>query len=617
MRKCAGVCAGTLLLLFSAFPAAFAAPVEIGGVLYDSVDEGEPFVEMTAPPAKGWAAPKPSRAESRAGMIAFQTDDPGEYVPDRVPGKGERVKGLEAVVTPGETTAVWVGVHALKDLSGFEAAVDVEDAPVSVELKHLHCWPQRTGWKSRRWTIVPELLLPFSNGNRTVPLKDGVLKEEPFDLKKGATAGLWLTVSARADAAPGRHKGLLSLGGAGGKTLTLSLVLEVLPFRLTRPEGKHWLLYCDAGRWRSMGEEQVMGDLRDFAAHGFNGLVSVPFGDLDLSGMAEGRITFDDTPYRTLVARCQAAGMPGPHVCSFSGIPARVRERLGVECDLSKDVWPDVLKKGVTDAARAIVETTKDAGALWYFYGVDEPTGENTFAIQEYQCWHAAGALTYATFFNINFLEKASEFLTAPCFVSGLVSEEARAREAREACAKSGAEFWWYGTGCYSNPYPQESGLFFNRYGAGLFFWKTGAKSQVTWTFSRPHADPFNDFDGTPENDSEPKDQTTVYPHLLRPNDWSTYQGSIPTVAWEALREGYNDYLYLHTLAEAVKSARAGGNPRLQKRADRAEKEMAALVEALPFHNPMSRQPREDRVLRTTTLQKIRRAAAEHIAALQ
>ena len=188
-----------------------------------------------------------------------------------------------------------------------------------------------------------------------------------------------------------------------------------------------------------------------------------------------------------------------------------------------------------------------------------------------------AGALTYATFFNINFLEKASEFLTAPCFVSGLVSEEARAREAREACEKSGAEFWWYGTGCYSNPYPQESGLFFNRYGAGLFFWKTGAKSQVTWTFSRPHADPFNDFDGTPENDSEPKDQTTVYPHLLRPNDWSTYQGSIPTVAWEALREGYNDYLYLHTLAEAVKSARAGGNPRLQKRADRAEKEMAAL----------------------------------------
>jgi hypothetical protein len=65
-------------------------------------------------------------------------------LPDRVP-EGERVKGLEAVVTPGETTAVWVGVHALKDLSGFEACRGWEDAPLSVELKHLHCWPQRTG----------------------------------------------------------------------------------------------------------------------------------------------------------------------------------------------------------------------------------------------------------------------------------------------------------------------------------------------------------------------------------------------------------------------------------------------------------------------------------------
>lgn len=610
-------CFGSLFFAFMACPWAFAAPVEIGGVVYDAVDDGEPFIEMTSQPVDAWKVPKPSRAESRAGVIAFQTDDPGEYVPDRVPRKEERVKGLEVAVTPGETTALWIGVHALKNLSGLQTAVDVKDAPVSVELRHLHCWPQRTGWKSRRWTIVPELLLPLSNGNRTVPVKDGVLKEESFDLKQGTTAGLWITVAADGDAGPGRHRGVLSIGGRDGRALELPLTLEILPFRLTRPEGKHWLLYCDGGRWSSMSEEQVMGDLRDFAAHGFNGLVSVPFGALDLSGMADGRITFDDTPYRTLAARCQAVGMAGPHVCSFSGVPAKVRDRLGIECDLHKEVWPEALKKGVTDAAKVIVETTKDAGAPWYFYGVDEPTGENTFAIQEYQCWHAAGALTYATFFNINFLEKASEFLTAPCFVSGLVSEEARAREAREACAKSGAEFWWYGTGCYSNPYPQESGLFFNRYGAGLFFWKTGAKSQVTWTFSRPHADPFNDFDGTPENESEPKDQTTVYPHLLRPNDWSTYQGSIPTLAWEALREGYNDYLYLHTLSEAVEAARAGGNPRLQKRADRAEKEIAALVEAIPFHNPMSRQPREDRVLRTSTLQKIRRAAVEHIMALE
>jgi len=54
--------------VFSVFAfAGAAAPVTIGGVSYDTVDEGEPFVELPAP-AQDWAAPKPRMAESRAGM---------------------------------------------------------------------------------------------------------------------------------------------------------------------------------------------------------------------------------------------------------------------------------------------------------------------------------------------------------------------------------------------------------------------------------------------------------------------------------------------------------------------------------------------------------------------
>ena len=48
------------------------------------------------------------------------------------------------------------------------------------------------------------------------------------------------------------------------------------------------------------------------------------------------------------------------------------------------------------------------------------------------------------------------------------------------------SEFWWYGTGSYVNPFPQEGFMFHNRYGAGLLFWKSGAKAQASWTFCRP-----------------------------------------------------------------------------------------------------------------------------------
>ena len=248
----------------------------------------------------------------------------------------------------------------------------------------------------------------------------------------------------------------------------------------------------------------------------------------------------------------------------------------------------------------------------WYYYGVDEPTGDNTYAIQDYQAWHDGGAPTYATFYVPSFLEKASAYLTAPCFVVGLVSAEKNAAEARDACAKTGAEFFWYGTGSYVNPFPQEGFEWHNRYGAGLLFWKTGAKAQASWTFCRPHEDVFNDFDGSRANSGEPKEQCTAYPHLLKPDDWTTYQGALPTIAWEALREGKDDYLYLYTLTTLIKQAQASGKPAAAQAAADAQAMLDGLVASVPWANPMGPTGFE-----TSRLQQVRRMVASRIVTLQ
>lgn len=618
MTRVLFICIGCVQAVFLVFAwGAVAEPVVIGGVKYDVVDDGEPFAEAPAP-EQSWEAPKPYRAERRAGLMAFQADDPGEYIPKRIPRDAEHVKKLRVFVSQGETTCFSLGVHTLKTIKGLCAALDLKDAPVSVELRHMHCWPQRTGWKSRQWTIIPELLLPFSGGKKVVPVKDGILSEEPFDVEAGKTVGLWITVKASAEAYTGCYKGMLSISGCGERSLKLPIRLEIFPIVLQRPQDKHWLLYGDSWRWHNMNEEQVLAELRDFAAHGFNGLVESSFGSLDISGIRSGVIRFDASPYRKTVERCKAVGMQGPHVCQLGGVPENVRSALGITCDVSKDTWPEELRRGVTDVARAVLQATKDAGALWYYYGVDEPTGDNTYAIQEYQCWHDAGVPTYATFYKIDFLDKASAYLTTPCFVSGLVNTESEAQKAREACEKNGAEFWWYGTGSYVNPAPQESGMIFNRYGAGLFFWKTSAKTQVTWTFCRPHGDVFNDFDGVLENSAEPKEQVTAYPYFLRPNDWSTYQGAIPTVAWESLREGYNDYLYLHTLKCAIEHARASSDNGRIKKANQAEKIMSGLVADIPWCNPMNHPDKKRQAALTSlNLQQLRRTVAGQILILQ
>ena len=74
--------------------------------------------------------------------------------------------------------------------------------------------------------------------------------------------------------------------------------IEVLPFQLQRPEDRAWLLYADAGRWRTMSDSQVMAELRDFARHGITGLVEGSLGTADLSGLKEGRVVFDASSYK-------------------------------------------------------------------------------------------------------------------------------------------------------------------------------------------------------------------------------------------------------------------------------------------------------------------------------
>jgi hypothetical protein len=598
-----------LLLAQGVRAAETTGPVTIGGVTYEKVDPGEPFREA-ARPEQNWQAPAPTRAEQRAGMIAYVTPDPGDYKPYRIPKAEEHAAKLSAFLARGEDEPVWVGLYGLRDLRGLRVSVDLQGAPVSVDIRHMHFWPQRRGWRSRDWYITPELLLPCANGKKMVPLSRGVLEERSFDVKAGESTALWLTLSASTAARPGTYRASVSIRAAGRPALVLPLEIEVLPFLLQRPRDRYWLLYADVARWNNMSEAQTLAELRDFARHGMTGLVEIPLGKEDLSQIKAGTVRFDASPYLRLARLSREAGLPGPHVCSMS-VVGQVRDAVGATCDVQKDPWPAELSDGVRAVAEAAVAATTNAPSRWYFYGVDEPSGDNTFAIQDYQSWRRGGAATYATFYQLGFLEKAAQYLTAPCFVSGLIANEENARKARETCEKTGAEFWWYGTGCYVNPAPQERAMFPNRYGAGYLFWKSGARAEVTWTFCRPHEDVFNDFDGSAVNAAEPKEQATAYPHFLKPDDWSTYQGAIPTIAWESLREGVDDYSYLAMLTQRIAQARQGGSAAARQAADEAEKQLNAAVNALPWWNPMDWSSVD-----TRRMQEVRRQTASLIVRL-
>ena len=81
------------------------------------------------------------------------------------------------------------------------------------------------------------------------------------------------------------------------------------------------------------------------------------------------------------------------------------------------------------------------------------------------------------------------------------------------------------------------------RFKAGFFFWKTGARGQFYWAYYSPQGDPYDDLDGI--------DWCVAYPGAGRP---------IPTIEWEALREGIDDFRYVYSLEVAIAKARAKGS---------------------------------------------------------
>lgn len=79
-----------------------------------------------------------------------------------------------------------------------------------------------------------------------------------------------------------------------------------------------------------------------------------------------------------------------------------------------------------------------------------------------------------------------------------------------------------------------------NRYITGLFLAKSGAEGMWSWTFQRPKDQPYDDFDGA--SHKEQKDAMITYPSFFMPTR------SYPTLQWEGIREGVDDYRYIHTL---------------------------------------------------------------------
>ena len=522
------------------------------------------------------------KAKAR-GYVVFVRSNPRDTYPDSIPRADELRTDVRLTATPGEHEPAWFSIHALRELR--QLSVRLESDLVSgtgekiarerVDLRLVKCWPQRTGWKTRTYYVVPELL-------------EGI---RPVDVPRQTTQSFYLTVHVPSDAQAGDYLASLAISGADAPRSTVKLTLRVLPFALKRPSNRFWMLYYMFNTpLRTVSEKELEAGLIDIKEHGINALWFT-FHHLGSVGPCrfewkDGRVVgFQWQKLRKIQAVRKAIGLKGPLVISdgvgtFEYDHAR-RAFPNVRYPKPLPLEDDRFKLAFKDALRAIDRLVKETGggdySEWIFEGEDEPGSHprrQPHALWQLSLAKQVGLKTYATMWG-KFSLAAAPSLDVQCYASSysIGSEESNAARIAE-CKQHGNRYWYYASGCYTG---QEGGLMPNRYLTGFLFFKSRAEGCASWIYQAAKKKPYNDFDAN--EGREAKDAMIVYP---------SPQGPVPTLQWEGIREGIDDYCYLWTLSELIRAAESSPSTRRRALAKRAAESFQPILQKVPWRDDYS-----------------------------
>ncbi len=470
-------------------------------------------------------------AHQKLGFVPFVRSWLRPVYPNSVPTQQERSATIEAVTTLGEAEPTIVGLRSLEEeligvrltcgtLTAKDGATISSDA---LDVGVIEFAPIRwgRGSSSRDWRVHPVRIWPQNRfcGNRYAGRAEGGLV-----VPAHTTLAYWLTIRTPADVRPGLYTGKVTLT-AGGQRYDFDLRLQVLPFRLV--ENRTW--------WIGQYINSQLDDVQcaDLASHGVNATSQWP-GGYEMRRVND-RWTFDLTAQDAYMRRLQAHGITGPHVWfqgndrnhSFDKQICRIAD---VEIDS-----PEYFKL-YAEAVSAMHRHAIQAGwnrLIWCIF--DEP-GKGGRAQER---WLGdAKAVKEAMGEQVTLFcvvlnrgaERARQFLP----YADIFSCNGKVDELVELAAKHGKEVWSYGG------VNQRSDTATVRWAYGFNVWKSGVQGHYCWAYNWSADVPNNDFDGS---------------HMDWMVSYADLDGTlIPTLGWEAFREGTEDLRYLLTLMSVLKA---------------------------------------------------------------
>jgi len=495
-------------------------------------------------------------ADKQRGLVVFPVPPFETVLPDLLPPAQAIGEAVRIRACAGEYEPASFAIRALKPLRDLTLRFDnlVQGDRIipanAIDAHVVKVWRQAGPSTMADATlgsgeVVPELLLKDDGvslaGPRPAVRLDGQVKTT---VDANSTKQFWLTVHVPDKLPAGRYLGNVVVTSANTQPLKIPLEVDVLPFSLAASRKKQGIWF-KAERRRDQ-REYVEPDvyrrlLRDVRAHGMQ-FVTI---------RGRGLGTAQD-----VLKIHEAAGMSGTAIWS-SWFPSSARDFAPLRASLEK-------------------ATRKHGYQKLYFQAADEPNSEAQIAraLTYFTRVKAAGGRTFCNIMP-EYAIRLGDKLDVPCvgysnFFGSLERPEPAPRESSMALAsllKTHDDVWYYWQCRVEDPR-------INRLLFGFLLMKSPATGAMPYTYGTLEAeDPFNDWSALQRGQLSRAGGGAVY-HVR--------DGSLPTIQWEAAREGVDDARYVSTLEGLIDQARL--DPGLSAAVARANKTLKTVYSRLPDH---------------------------------
>ena len=546
--------------------------------------------------------------------VAAQASFTGTVVPPPAPPTG-------AVISSKDWGTVWHSIATAKVMrdtdvpTGKTASVKISAAKNEFEpfqlvlrpkknLNNVRVMPRRLkgpgGAEIPSWSVsarnvqyvyVPE---PTSSDVPGGMYPDPLPEFKPFTAQAGVNSPVWITVYVAPDTKPGDYKGTIDILADGIGKVSVPVELHVWDFALPSVSKLRTAFGCAMG-WpvryhgaKTLEEKRRLIDFynRDFWRHRVAPFSPYTFYEIK-TGYADGQIQLDFSDFDLAVQKYF------PLFNSYNLPHFRMHDQAGL------NMGADYERLKV-EYMRMVTEHLVNKGQIekGYNYIFDEPLPEQYESVLEAArlCRMADSRIKILLTEQVEPELIGSVDIWAPIMDS---YEEAPAKERQAA----GEEMWWYVCCGPRHPYPN---LFIDYPAVDhrvipWLTWGYGLNGLLYWEVNYWRDNPYTtSMSYTPDGKGKwgNGDGQLLYPPTNDPSNKFLAEGPVPSIRWELVREGIEDYDYFRILEGRMPSFIAGELSPAQQKARQALQMVESCAKSRTDYakDPMKLQSARDKV---------------------